>query len=152
MKKLKAGFTLIELLIVVAMLALVITGMIKLFIYTSVLAEISGNKTVAVGEAQDMLEAIREHNYDDIAVDYASGGTPGNIFALDELNGKGAIYIDNSNPELLILKVVVSWRNKYGRIIGEDANLDGDLDTGEDLDGDTELSSPATLITMLTRR
>jgi len=147
MKITNKGFTLVELLIVVAILAVVITGMIQLFIYTSVLAEISGNKTVAVGEAQDKIEEIREHTFDDIVMDYDEA-----IFALAELDGTGVIYVDDTNPELLVLKVVVSWENKYGRIIGEDTNKNGALDGGEDTDLDTQLSSPATVITMLTRR
>jgi len=44
MKDKRAGFTLVELLIVVWILAIVIVGMIQLFIYTSVQAELAGNK------------------------------------------------------------------------------------------------------------
>src|SRR3990167_4005487 len=130
------GFTLIELVFVAGILAVVLTGMIQLFIHTSVTAELSGNKTLAVAEAHNKLEEMRNHSFDLIATDYASGGTPGDTFNLTNLTGKGKIYIDNSNPSLLTLKVVIAWQNKYNRIVGEDLDLDGTLDGGEDTDSD----------------
>ncbi len=147
-----SGFTLVELMIVAGILAVVFTGMLNLFIFTSVQAEMAGNKTLAISAAQDKLEEIRDHDYDDIVIDYAGGGTPGNTFNTVGLTGKGAVYVNSSNTELLVIKVVVSWRNKYNRLIGEDADLDGVLDVGEDLDSNGELSSPITLISMITRR
>lgn len=148
----KNGFTLVELMIVAGILAVVFTGMIKLFIYTSVQSNLAGNKTLAVTAAQNVMEEIRNYMFDDIAVDYASAGTPGDTFNPFGLTGKGKVYVDSSNAELLVIKIVVSWQDKYGRIIGEDLDLDGSLDGGEDADGDTQLSSPVTLISMITRR
>lgn len=154
MNRLKSnnGFTLAELVVVVGILSVVITGLLQLFIYTSVQAEISGNSTLAISEAQDKMEEIRNHNYDTIVADYASSGTPGNTFDLSLLTGKGVVYIDSSNAELLVVEVVVCWKNKYNRILGEDLDLDGVLDAGEDTNGDLEISSPVKLISMITRR
>ncbi len=58
MNKKEAAFSLVELLIVVWILAFVMTAMIQLFIYTSVEAEMAGNKTLAVSEAQNKIEEI----------------------------------------------------------------------------------------------
>jgi len=148
----KRAFTLVELIVVVGILSLVITGMLQLYIYTSAQAEMGGNKTSAITEAQAKIEEIRNHDFDDIAIDYGAGGTPGNTFDLTLLSGKGVIDVDDSNPELLVLEVAVSWRNKYSRVIGEDFDLDGQLDGGEDINGDGKLSSPITLMSMITRR
>lgn len=151
-KQSESGFTLAELMIVVAILATVFTGMIQMFIQTSALANLSGNKTIALSEAQSKIEEIRSHAYDQIVTDYSSGGTPGNIFDLSLLNGKGIIYIDNSNAELLVLEVVICWLDKYGRVIGEDTDLDGILDLDEDTNDDFKISSEIKLMSMITRR
>jgi type II secretory pathway pseudopilin PulG len=152
MMKSKQGFTLVELLIVIAILIFIVTGLIQMFIYGSVLADLASNKTMAVTDASNKLEEIRNYDFDDIVVDYASGGTPGDTFDLAQLTGKGKIYIDSTNPELLTVMVVVAWENKYSRKSGEDLDFDGVLDAGEDVDGDGELSSPVELVTMVTER
>ncbi|MDD3375172.1 MAG: type II secretion system protein [Candidatus Omnitrophica bacterium] len=150
-KKLQA-FTIAELLIVVGILAVVIVGMINLFIYTSVAAALAGNKTVAVAAAQSKMEEIRNYDYDLIAVDYASGGVPGNTFLLNQPNGIGTIYIDSTNPDLLEIKIVVCWEDKYNRIIGEDINLNGNLEVDEDLNGNNELDSIVSLVMLFAKK
>ena len=150
--KREEGFTLLELLFAVSILVAVIAGMVRLFVFTSTQADIAGRKTIAVSEAQTKLEEIRNHDYDLVATDYGSGGTPGNTFNLSLIDGMGVIYIDSSNAELLVLEVVVSWNNKYNRVVGEDQDLDGVLDAGEDTNSNGKLDSSVELITYLTRR
>ena len=152
-KSVKA-FTLVELLVAVIALAVVLVGLVQVFIRCSVLAELSQNKTVAMSEAQGKLEELRNYNFDNIAADYAYGGAL-NPFTLDQLNGTGVIYIDSSTADILEIEIVISWENKYGRIIGEDDDLDGVLDTGspsEDDNGDGKLSSIVTLISRIAAR
>ncbi|MBI5554451.1 MAG: prepilin-type N-terminal cleavage/methylation domain-containing protein [Elusimicrobia bacterium] len=43
---------------------------------------------------------------------------------------------------LLEVVITVCWRAKDGRIIGEDTNLNGVLDAGEDMNANSELDSP----------
>ncbi len=145
--KAKQGFTLVELLVVVSILAIVILGLIETFLVGAILSDLSNRKTIAFGEAQDKLEEILNHNYDLITTDYASGGTPGNTFNLSQITGKGAITIDSSTATLLKIDVVVSFQCKDGRIIGEDLDLDGVLDTGEDANGNGVLDSPVKVST-----
>ncbi len=152
MKKNVNGFTLVELLLVVAIFAVVILGLLRLFIYTSTAAEMAGNKTLALTEAANKMEEIRNHDFSSVVTDYSSGGTPGNTFTPTSLTGKGIIYIDSSNTKLLKIEIDVSWQNKYGRVVGEDADLDGVLDAGEDIDGDGKLSSVAKIIALLAER
>lgn len=147
-----AGFTLVELLLAVVILGFTLAGLIQVFIRCSALSELSRNKTTAMSEIQGKMEEIRNHAFSTIATAYASGGTPGDTFDLSQLTGKGIIYIDSSNASLLEIKVVACWQDKYDRIVGEDLDLDGVLDTGEDADGNGEISSPATLITKIASR
>ncbi|MBF0384648.1 MAG: type II secretion system protein [Candidatus Omnitrophica bacterium] len=150
MKKMQNGFTLVELMIVSGILAVVIVGMLRLYIYTSVLAKMAENKSVAMGEVQTKLEQIRNATYNNIASTY--GTSPGNKFDLSGLTGKGAIYVDSSNPDLLEVEIVACWRDKYGRIVGEDTNLNGILEVGEDLNSDGKITSIVQVKGMIARR
>lgn len=113
----KDGFSLVEVMVSVGILVMVIIGLLRLFVYCSVLAEHSGNVTTAVTEIQTQLEEIRNHNFDNIATDYASGGTPGNTFNLTNVNGAGTITISTvgGSSELLQITIVANWQNKDGR-------------------------------------
>ncbi len=153
MKKLSPkGYSIAEILITSAILIIVIAGLIQLFVNTSELSDISKDTTTAVNEAQSQMEEIRSSTYSSIATNYASGGTPGNTFTPSQGTGKGIIYIDSSNSDLLQIEVDVSFRTRRGRIIGEDLNLDGVLDAGEDTNGNGQLDSPVKLICYLAER
>ena len=146
------GFSLAELLVTVGILVTVIVILLQLFIYNSVLAELSGNIGYVLSDAQTKLEEIKNSDYSLITTNYASGGTPGNTFNLSQGQGKGVIYIDSSNASLLQVTVVICWRNKDGRVIGEDTNLNGTLDAGEDLNGNGTIDSKATFILKIAKR
>ena len=111
------GFTLVEVLIAIGILTVVIVGLLQLFVYCSTLAEAAGNTTLAVNETQNKMEEIRNHNFSTLAVDYASGGTPGNTFTLTSLNGTGTITISQfgGSSSLLQTQINVSWQNKNSR-------------------------------------
>lgn len=48
--------------------------------------------------------------------------------------------------------ITVSWRQRNGRIVGADTDLDGVLDSGEDTDGNGILDSPVHITAILTNR
>ena len=148
------GFTLIELLIAAGTVAIALGGILHFFIYCSALGEVSGNFTFAMSEAQSRLEEIRNHDFLSIVGDYGPGGSPGNTFSLAHGNGVGVIFIENSNPKLLKIKIVVSWRNKNNRVVGEDKNLNGvfEIGLGEDLNGNNKLDSPTTLVSLISKK
>ena len=133
-------------------LSFCLVGIMKLFICTAAQASLAGSKTLAVSQAQNKIEEIRDRAFENITAAYGTGGTPGPTFTLDRLEGVGTVDIDAANAELLRIKVSVFWRDKYGRIIGEDANLNGMLDSGEDVNGNGALDSPVTVMSMITRR
>lgn len=151
----KKGFTLLEVLITAGILVVVIGGLIRLFIHCSVLSESTGNMALAMADAQTVMEEIRGHDYSLITTDYASGGTPGNTFnvSIGTGMGKGVIYLDSSNADLLQITVVVCWKNNRDeRIVGEDLDLDGTLDAGEDTSGDGQFTSPVKIISLIAEK
>ena len=137
----ETGFGLLELLVVAGILSVSIIGLLNLFIFTSTGAELARKKTLVLGEVQSKIDEIRNYTFADISTDFASGGTMGDTFNLSSVNGMGAIYINSDNPELLYIAVSASWEDKYGRIVGEDTDLNGYLDVGEDANGNGQLNS-----------
>ena len=146
------GFTLVELLVTVGIVSVVLVGLMQMFVYCNVLAELGGNMTKVLSAASDKIEEMRNYNYDAIVTDYASGGAVGNTFDLSQPAGKGVVYIDSSNANLLNVTVVVTFLNRNQRIVGEDVNLNGVLDAGEDLDGNGQIDSRVKLMTMIAKK
>lgn len=75
----------------------------------------------------------------------------------NDFNGSCVVYIREIDPigeNLKEARVVVSWKQRLGRIIGEDINLNGELDTGEDKTGghSGELDSPCEIISAFAKR
>lgn len=148
-KNKQQGFTLIELLVVVGILAVVILGLIQTFLLGSVLADLSNRKTLAVGEAQDKLEEVLNHTFGAITADYAAGGTPGNTFSLSQTTGRGVITLTTLSASLIQVDVVICFQYRNGRIYGEDLDLDGVLDAGEDANGNGVIDSDVRLATYI---
>lgn len=98
--------------------------------------------------AQEKLEEIRNHNFHKIYLDYDD--TTFGVAGIEEAEGR--VDVDNTNPDLLEITVTVCWKQVGGRVIGEDLNLDGDLDTGEDSNGNGQLDSPVQIITLMAKR
>ncbi|MFP4472346.1 MAG: hypothetical protein ACLFPX_00555 [Candidatus Omnitrophota bacterium] len=67
-------------------------------------------------------------------------------------NRKGFVYVESVDNNFYEVQVSVCWRNKNGRVYGEDANFNGVLDAGEDANGNGRVDSPASLISRVFKR
>lgn len=132
-----AGVSLAEVLVCVLIFGMAALGLFRLFLYCSQQADLARNMTLAMTEAQDKLEEIRNHPFNQIPADYGTGSA-GEEFDLSLVTGKGVVSINTNNPKLLKVRVVVCWQNQNGRVIGEDKNLDGELDSTEDAAGNND--------------
>ena len=157
------GFTLVELMIAVLILTISLSGLLHAFSTCFILNENSRNISLALNGAQEMIEQIRNDDFDDIYDTYNGGMfNLGSDWFLSDNDHKGVIEVIKNgsdtasitNDDLLQVRVVICWRQQGGRIIGEDINLNGELDTGEDksspLNG--RIDSPAELITLISNQ
>ncbi|MFC1624254.1 prepilin-type N-terminal cleavage/methylation domain-containing protein [Candidatus Omnitrophota bacterium] len=163
-----SGFTLLELMITTGILAIFISGFFATIIGLFSLNENSRKLALSITAVQDKMEEVRNHSpfFDD---DDGDGNDDNGIFAtfdgdtfdvnglpVDSVTGdvqaKGTVFIDNTDPDLLIAYITASWRERSNRTIGEDVNLNGAFDAGEDVNGDGRLSSPAEIVTLIGRR
>jgi len=142
------GFTLAELLLAVAILAFALCAILATYLTCFNLTNISRNVNIATSAAQGLIERIRSTPFTQIVSDYDRLN-----FTVNNIpDSMGVVYVDDANPELLLVTVSVCWR-QGNRIIGEDINLNGTLDAGEDtIIANNIIDSPVELITRVANR
>ena len=139
----KKGFTMPELLVAVLLLISIFTGAMLIFVNCLELSDLASNSSAAILAAKNKLTEITNTPVSQIYTNY------NNIaFNINGLNGKGVSYVNNADPSLLSVTVVIGWKQGNGRLIGEDVDLDGQLDPGEDKNGNNRLDSLVQLITL----
>ena len=137
------GFTLVELMVATGVFVLAFAGILLTYVKCMELNELSRNSSYAMSAVTSRVEQIVntttssiESTYDDVT------------FTDSNLNGIGVSTVTNST-DYLTITVTFCWRQKNGKVVGEDANLDGQLSASEDAnsDGDGEIDSPVQIVT-----
>ena len=110
----KSGFTLLELMISAAIMVGAILVILGLFVNYLVLIETSKNTTVAVDDAQAVLEAIR--NTDPFTSSNVTTNYPADVnlapnFGFNKLQNE-AIYVSCLGADPLQITVTVRWNEK----------------------------------------
>lgn len=141
------GFTLVEITLVVAIVAFVLCGILATYISCFVLAATSKNIGIATNAALGLVEEIRNAPFSQIITDYDGL----NFIVNDIPASRGVVYVSDDNPELLRVTVSVCWRQGQ-RIIGEDTNLDGVLNAGEDANGNGLIDSTVQIVTLVANK
>lgn len=95
------------------------------------------------------MEEIKNTNFDSLL---ALNGTTFNLAGFSGLDARGRVEVAaTAYADLMQVRLVACFRSR-NRIIGEDRNLDGDLDVGEDtFIANTRLDSPVELVTLIAR-
>lgn len=140
----KKGFTLVEILVSTAIMAFTITAVLQILNNLMRLNESNDNIVMAMNEVQGIMDRVRNSPFEDIVPVYN-----GQNFTIDALTNRGVehmgtISITVLDPDLLRVKIAVSWRQR-NIVMGEDQNLNGILDGAEDVNGNGEMDSPCML-------
>jgi prepilin-type N-terminal cleavage/methylation domain-containing protein len=143
------GFTLIELLLTFSILAFCLCGILFTYIQMFILVDLSRDLTLATNAVQAKMEDIKKTSFDSLlplnATTFDISG-----FASSDAEGRVEV-VSTAYSDLMRVRIVASFRSR-NRVIGEDANLDGDLDTGEDMFiTNSRLDSPVELVTLIAR-
>ena len=147
--KAKNGFSLVEVIMATAILSFALVGILSTYITCLVLITTSQNVNAATNAAQGIVEEIRSTPFTQIIDDYN-----GMTFTVNDIpSSMGVVYVDDTtNAELLDVTVSICWR-QGNRIIGEDANLNGVFDSGEDtMVVNGIIDSPAQVLTQVANR
>jgi hypothetical protein len=140
----KSGMTLVEVMIATSIFLIAVIGILSTYVKYLELDEISRGSAVALQAANSKVEQIKNTPFNSIFSTYNNS-----TFTIAGVTGIGVVYVDNSNPKLLEVKVVFCWRMKGGRVMGEDTNLNGVLNTGEDKNGNGKIDSYVQVVTRI---
>ena len=140
----KHGLTLIELLMAVGMFVLILGGIWTSFIVCLKITRNAQNSLQLLAAAQNRMEQIKAASFTTVINDF--NGKP---FVIEGVKAKGVTYLNATTvPHLLDVVICVSWRQNQ-TVIGEDQNLNGELDQGEDQNHNGRLDSPFQLVAKL---
>lgn len=133
-----------ELVVAAGILGIVVGGILVSYMRCMELNEASRNKSLAVKAVRDQMEVIRMTSFANLVSTYN-----GVSFNVAGFSGKGISYVTAIDAKNLEITVSVSWKQNNGRVYGEDKDLDGVLDAGEDKNSDGRLNSPVDIVTRI---
>jgi len=159
------SFTLVEVLIATVIVVIALCGIMATYVSCFELLYVSKNVSIATNAAQGLMEEIRGHRnpcssstipFTQIANDYncsdsETGYNDLNFIVNNMPTSRGVVSIDDTDPELLRITISVCWKQN-NRLFGEDKNLNGVLDAGEDANGNSIIDSPVQLIALVVNR
>ncbi len=153
----RAGFTMLELLMAILVLVVALVGLLSSYTGCFNLNETARNLTVATNAAQQKMEEIRNTPFDSIsgsfnnvAFNIPSNASPNSWLLTKDYAAKTYVSAVQVN-QLLQATVVVCWRQRAGRIIGEAVDSGGNLGQS-DINGNGTVDSPCSLVTYIARR
>lgn len=149
-----AGFTLVEVLVVVAILAFCLCGLLATYINMFFLTDLTRDLTLATNAVRARMEEIKRISFASLGnstfnlTDY---GFPSNqSIGMVQVQGNYSNYTD----QLSRVRVIACFESR-GRVIGEDANLNGVLDINatpsEDVNSNSRMDSPVELVTLIAK-
>lgn len=137
----QSGFTLVELLVASAILVITIVGILISYVRSLELAELSRNSSVAINASRSRIEQMKNTAFAQITANFNSV-----TFTVPGFNGIGVAYVTTVSTNLLQVITTFCWKQRNGLVVGEDKDLDGVVDAGEDLNGNGRLDSPTQII------
>ncbi|HQP91513.1 MAG TPA: type II secretion system protein [Candidatus Omnitrophota bacterium] len=140
----KKGFTLIEVLFALAILAVTLCGLLLTYLNMFVLADVIRDSALAGNALTAKLEEIRHMNYSDIPLEAGPFNLSDYGFPAQQLSmGRVEVTTDFAGytGNLTKVRMTGAYTTRNSRIVGEDRNLNGALDTGEDSNSNGRLDS-----------
>ncbi len=148
MKLLNKGFTLIEVIFTVGILAFCLCGLLVTYINMFILGDLSRSFSLASNAILDKVEEIKNCAFDNLP---SYNGARFDLDGFSSTDSKGIIEVsDTTYSDLKRVRIVACFRSR-NRLIGEDVNLNGELDAGEDANGNGRLDSPVEVVTLIAK-
>lgn len=138
----RLGLTLPELLIATTVALLASVGILFTYVQCLELNKINHDKNLVLLDCRNIMEEIRSTSPSMVHETYNN-----KVLPLTGPKGIILVRVNDQDPRLLMVSINAFWRQSKGRLIGEDKNLDGILNEGEDMNKNNELDSPVTLVT-----
>jgi hypothetical protein len=128
--------TIIELMIAVLLLLPLLTVVMQNFITCMHLNASAEGTSKAIWQERTLFATIEKTPFDDIYNTYNN-----KTFPLVGLNGYMVTYVTQTDADLLTVHISAAWKDLRGRCNGEDVDVNGQIDAGEDKNGNGRLDS-----------
>ena len=138
------AFTLSELMIATLIFTFAFAGTIIVFFRCIELSELARHSSTAVNAVKSRLASIEDTPFANVLATYNN-----TTFTAADVNGTGVTYVTGLDADLLRVTLVFCWREKNGRVMGEDTNINGVLNAGEDTNANGVLDSPVEMTTYI---
>lgn len=139
------GVTLPEIMIATVVFSIAFIGLLTTYLRCAELNDQARNMSMATTAAKSRMEQIKNTAFNQIVANHHNNSWATTTPA----NGYGFSYVDDTVSDLLEIRVSICWQNKDGRIIGEDTNLNGVLNAGEDVNGNGMIDSSVQLVSYI---
>jgi type II secretory pathway pseudopilin PulG len=126
--------TLVELMVAVSVFLIAIIGILYSYLKCLELQDIGRSVSIATQAVRNQMETIKNSTYNTVYTTYNNA-----TFTTTGINGRGVVYVNNTDTSLLQVKVAFCWKQANGRLLGEDSNLNGVLNSGEDTNGNGKI-------------
>ena len=136
------GFTIPELMMACFVLQALFVGAIVTIVKCMEYSDLARHQSQALASVRTRMMQIENTPYAQVFATYHDTN-----FTAAGLNGLGKILVDDSDPSLLTITTTFCWRERSGRVIGEDSDLDGVLDAGEDKNANGRIDSSVQIVT-----
>ena len=132
--------TMVDLMVSVLILLPSLTVVMQNFVTCMALNASAEETSKAIWQERSLVAAIEKTSFHTIQDTYNNKS-----FAMTGLKGFMTTYVDEANgvtdTDLLIVRISATWKDRRGRYNGEDVNLNGQLDVGEDKNNNNRLDS-----------
>lgn len=155
-KSFSKGFTLVEILVSVAILAFFLCGLLATYLNMFFLSDLTRDFTLATNVVQAKIEEAKKKDFDSLSSfneAFDSRGFSESDASYEATLKKGIVKIEINSTgysDLKMARITACFQSR-GRIIGEDKNLNGSLDSAEDINHNNRLDSPSELVALIAR-
>jgi Tfp pilus assembly protein PilV len=126
----RSGMSLMELIVAAMLLLPLLTVVLQNFITCMTLNANAEGTSKAIWQERALVAAIEKTPFEDIIDTYNNKKFP--LVGLTGYVVTYAAYVSQADTDLVVVYISATWKDRGGRYNGEDVNLNGQLDAGED--------------------
>ena len=139
------GLSLPEIMVASVIFIIATVGILYSYLKCMELQDLGRNVSIVTQAVRNKMENIKNSTFNTLNATYNNV-----TFTTAGINGRGVIYIDDvTDPSLVQVKIAFCWKQPNVRVIGEDTNLNGVLNAGEDKNANGQIDSYVQITTKI---
>ena len=139
------GLSLPEIMVASVVFILATVGILYSYLKCMELQDVGRNVSIVTQAVRNKMENIKNSTFSTLSATYNN-----TTFTTAGITGRGVVYVDAvTDPNLVQVKIAFCWKQPNGRVIGEDTNLNGVLNAGEDKNANGQIDSYVQITTKI---